>query len=151
MKINVKIQNQIFEVEVGDINARPIMATIDGETFEVWPEQTAAPTAAPEAQVPAPAAAPVAAPVAAPPAAPAAKAAVSQTGAKAVNAPIPGVIISVSVKPGQAVSTGQELCILEAMKMKNAIRASRAGTISEIHVASGDHVVHGQTLMEFTD
>ena len=38
MKLIVKVENQSFEVEVGDIHARPIIATIDGEAFEVWPE-----------------------------------------------------------------------------------------------------------------
>ena len=38
MKLIVKVENQSFEVEVGDIHDRPIIATIDGEPFEVWPE-----------------------------------------------------------------------------------------------------------------
>ncbi len=70
---------------------------------------------------------------------------------KAVLAPIPGVIIAVSVKVGDSVSFGQELCILEAMKMKNVIRATRSGKIGAIHVAIGDQVKHSQMLMEFTD
>ena len=55
------------------------------------------------------------------------------------------------LKPGDTVETGQVLCTLEAMKMNNAIRASRDGTIARIHVAPGDHVKHGQPLMEFSD
>jgi len=143
MKIKVTIADQTFEVEVGDLQARPIMATIDGETFAVTPESAAAsPMAAPAASArPAPAAAPAA------PRAPAA----GGGGGKQVVAPIPGVIISITVKPGDVVKQGQELLILEAMKMKNAIRANRAGTIATILVAAGDQVRHSQPLIEFTD
>lgn len=142
MKLRVKIDNETYEVEVEDVKARPILATVDGETFEVWPEevQMAAVQSAPAAPVPSAPAAPVAA-----------AAAPVQGGAKSVLAPIPGVILSLSVREGDTVKNGQELCILEAMKMNNAIRASRDGKIARIHVNPGDHVKHGQPLMEFSD
>lgn len=142
MKLRVRIDDQSYDVEVGDLNTRPIIATIEGETFEVWPEENGkAPQAAVQASVPLPVA-----PV------PSAAADIStNVKIKAVLAPIPGVIIGVSVKVGDSVSFGQELCILEAMKMKNLIRATRSGKIGAIHVAIGDQVKHSQTLMEFTD
>ena len=140
MKIKVTIADQTFEVEVGDLQARPILATIDGETFEVSPE-TAAAAAAPAASArPAPVAAPAAS-----------RAPAAGGGGKQVVAPIPGVIISITVKPGDEVKVGQELLILEAMKMKNAIRANRAGKVATILVAAGDQVRHSQPLIEFTD
>ena len=64
---------------------------------------------------------------------------------------LPGVIVAVSVKPGDVVEHGQELCIIEAMKMKNVIRASRAGTIGAVHVTLNQHVKHHDVLLEFTD
>ena len=150
MKIRVKIENEVYDVEVGDLNARPVIAKIDGEAFEVWPEETRTESvAAPRLEeklssAPAPAA-PASSPAASKPAPSAA------AGEKVVAAPIPGVVISISVKEGQTVESGDELLILEAMKMKNAIRASRSGKIAVIHVASGDTVSHGQALLEFTD
>ena len=45
MKLNVKIKDQTFEVEIADLNARPILATVDGETFEVYPDEAAQPVA----------------------------------------------------------------------------------------------------------
>jgi biotin carboxyl carrier protein len=68
-----------------------------------------------------------------------------------VTAPIPGVIISIAVKEGDIVKFGDEICVLEAMKMKNAIRANRAGKVAAICVTIGDQVRHGQTLIEYTD
>ena len=155
MKLIVKVENQSFEVEVGDIHARPIVATIDGEAFDVWPEdvqlvkpsvqmgQVAAPSMAHLPGAPQPAAV-KSAPASSAPAAP-------TTGAKSVLAPLPGVIVAISVKSGDVVEHGQELCIIEAMKMKNVIRASRAGTIGVVHVTLNQHVKHHDVLMEFTD
>ncbi len=139
MKLRVKIDDQMFDVEVNDLSSRPILASVDGETFEIWPEDAAAPEIAPLQ----------AAPAQARPVAAAAEAAVDKT--KSVTAPIPGVIISIAVKEGDVVKQGQELCVLEAMKMKNAIRAGRAGKIAAIRVAAGDHVKHGQALMDYAE
>ncbi len=150
MKIKVKIDEQEFEVEIADLAARPIVALVDGQCFEVWPEEAAS---APLLEMkpverhaaPAPAAPRPAVPAPAEPA----PAVVDKT--KAVLAPIPGVILSVAVCAGATVKNGQELCVLEAMKMKNTIRATRAGTIANVFVSEGDHVKHGQVLVDFAD
>ena len=68
-----------------------------------------------------------------------------------VRAPIPGVILIVAVQPGASVTPGQELCVLEAMKMRNPICAGRAGVIQTVHVTAGKHVQHREVLMEFAD
>jgi biotin carboxyl carrier protein len=155
MKLIVKVENQSFAVEVGDIHARPIVATIDGEPFEVWPEDVQ--LVRPSATLTAPvatsvASAPRSGPQSMPPAAPkSAGTAAPVTAGKAVHAPLPGVIVAVSVKPGDVVAHGQELCTIEAMKMKNVIRAGRAGTIGAVHVALNQHVKHHDVLLEFTD
>lgn len=143
MKLRVKIDDQTYEVEVGDLSARPVLASVDGETFEVWPEEA-------QSAAPFPVARPVAAPVAAPAARPAAASA-SVDRAKSVTAPIPGTIVSIAVKEGDAVTAGQELCSLEAMKMKNSIRATRAATIAKILVKAGDRVSQGQPLVEYAE
>lgn len=141
MKIRVTIDEQAFDVEVGDLKARPIPVTVDGESFMVWPEEQAQPSGNGGAPVQA-AAAP-----ASKPSLPASTA----SGKSTVTAPIPGVIISLAVKEGDSVSAGQDLCILEAMKMKNSIRASRAGKITAVRVAAGDQVRRGQVMLEIGD
>src|SRR5512138_1911374 len=102
MKLRVKIDDQTYEVEVGDLNARPVLATVDGETFEVWPEET-------QSAVPVLVERPVAAPV---PAAVARQAAPvgNFDRSKVVAAPIPGTIVAITVKEGDSVTSGQELC-----------------------------------------
>ncbi|MBI9043352.1 MAG: hypothetical protein JEZ06_02630 [Anaerolineaceae bacterium] len=141
MKLQVKIDDQTYKVEIADLQSRPILATVDGEIFEVWPEEgETIVEPASSASLPLPAKS-----------APRTKPSRSSGNEKEVSAPIPGVILEIIAKPGDQVKHGQELLILEAMKMKNIIRANRDGRISEIHVNPGVSVVHGQLLITFTD
>ena len=66
-----------------------------------------------------------------------------------VTAPLPGVIKSIAVRPGQQVSLGDELLVIEAMKMDNIIRASRDGTVETIYASEGHQVAYGERLLEF--
>ena len=63
-----------------------------------------------------------------------------------VTAPLPGKIMSVAVKPGNLVHKGDELCMIEAMKMGNSIRSQLDGTIQEVLVSPGDSVAFGNPL-----
>ena len=123
--------------------------TLNGRTYEVEVEHGKAILLDEyEAIAPAPvAAAPVAAaPAAAAPAA--APAAPVVTGAgEAVNAPMPGNILKVNVKAGDAVKEGQCLVVLEAMKMENEIMAPKAGTVTQVLVSKGSTVDTGAPLV----
>jgi propionyl-CoA carboxylase alpha chain len=66
-----------------------------------------------------------------------------------VRSPMPGLIVKVAVDVGQEVKAGQELCILEAMKMENVLRAERDGRLTEVNVAPRDTVAADQVLMAF--
>lgn len=142
MKLQVKIDQKTYEVHIEDIHARPVTVRIEGQQFEVWPQETA--TAPSQTIVnPLPA---VSQPAPAAPAALSAAASPNQ-----VKAPIPGVIIEISAKPGDAVSYGQELCVLEAMKMKNSIRSSRDGIIDQVFISVGEQVNQNQVLVSFRE
>lgn len=91
------------------------------------------------------AAAPVAAPAAAQAAAPKA-AAQAPAGGVQVTSPMPGNILAVNVKDGDAVKAGQTLMILEAMKMENEILASADGTVTGVSVQKGSTVETGTLL-----
>ena len=84
-------------------------------------------------------------------AAPAPRKAAGGGGKGAVCAPMPGVILEVSVKVGDTVERGQQLAILDAMKMHNVIGAPRAGTIAEIFVEAGQNVDHGAAIVKFKE
>lgn len=70
-------------------------------------------------------------------------------GASTVSAPMPGVILEVHVKAGDEVERGQQIAVLEAMKMHNLIGAPRAGTIGEVCVTPGQAVGHGDALVRY--
>lgn len=72
---------------------------------------------------------------------------VSQT----VSAPLPGVIKSIVVRPGQQVTPGEELIVIETMKMNNVIRAPREGTIGTIYAVEGRQVAYGEIMLDFVD
>ena len=119
--------------------------TVNGMTYEVVVEE-----AGEVAASPAPQAAPMAAP-AAPKAvpAPAAKPAVSKpaAGAKTVAAPMPGTILKMNVKVGDAVKKNDLVCILEAMKMENEIFAAEEGTVTAVNAPQGSSVNTGDAIV----
>ncbi len=139
----------MYRVEVPDPGATPLQVIVDGESFEVGiagAEIDAAPTPRP-IQPPRPAAAPQPARSPAPAAAaPVRPAPTAGNGGQEIAAPMPGTILSVAVTVGQSVEVGQVVCVLEAMKMKNPLRATQAGTITEILVQPGQTVPHGALL-----
>lgn len=144
MKIKVEIEGQSFEVSIQDLHARPVVAEVNGQSYEVYPEEQTAPAQS-SASAPAPKTSiPVSpAPVIARPAAAVA------SGGPAMRAPLPGTIVAIEVREGDKVKAGQELLTLEAMKMKNAIRSDRDGEIAKINVAVGDLVKHNEPLVTF--
>lgn len=143
MKLKVQVEGQTFDVDVGDLHARPIMATMGGKVFAVWPEEMVVERVAaampPTSSSPRPALTPNQ-PAAAP-----------TSNGHIVRAPIPGVINKITVQVGDMVAIGQELCVVEAMKMNNVIRTTRAGTIKTIPITTGQHVRHGDVLIELED
>lgn len=136
-----KINGNDYEVMVNSVEGNTADVTVNGTGYKVEMENApAAPAAAPKSE---PAAAP--APVAAAPAAPAAKAAGE---GQTVTSPLPGVIIEVSVKEGQAVKAGQKVAVIEAMKMENEIQAPADGTVTAILVGKGDSVLEGAPVVK---
>jgi len=140
MKLKVQVEGQTFTVDVGDLHTRPIIATLNEKVFAVWPEEmevervaaaaiTSSPTPKPSPQPSTPA----------------------PGNGHIVRAPIPGTVNRIAVTLGSTVTVGQELCVLEAMKMNNIIRSTRAGTVKAIPITTGQHVRHGDTLVELED
>ena len=67
--------------------------------------------------------------------------------ATSVCSPLPGIIIGVSVKVGDRVKAGQEIAVLEAMKMENSIESTASGTVTAVHVNNGDSVLEGAAII----
>jgi biotin carboxyl carrier protein len=143
MKYKITVNNQTYEVEIENINARPIVAVVDGERFEVTPESGTQREAAGKSVE---------------------KKAFNPNqpslGSKAPNqavsgdtqtAPLPGTVVEIFVKAGDKVEAGQVVLVIEAMKMKNSIRSVYSGTIENVLVNTGQSVAHKQPLIKFTD
>ena len=150
-----KINGNSYNVTVNSVEGNIADVTVNGASYKVEMEN------APVASQPSAPAAPVApvqiaaaqqnAPAQAAPTAPAAPAAPATPKAagsgKAVTAPLPGVIIEVSVKVGDAVKAGDQVAVLEAMKMENAIEATCDGTVTSISVNKGYSVLEGAPIV----
>lgn len=142
-----KINGNEYNVDIKGIENGIADVSVNGKSYSVEIGNTPAPAV----QASAPAAAGPAAPSAAPAPAPAPAAAPKQTSSAAgteVTAPLPGVIIEVSVKEGQAVKAGQKVAVLEAMKMENEIQATCDGTVTAILVNKGDSVAEGAGIVK---
>jgi propionyl-CoA carboxylase alpha chain len=63
--------------------------------------------------------------------------------------PMPGLLVSLAVTAGQEVKVGQELAVVEAMKMENLLRAERDGKVAKLHAAPGDSLAVDQVIVEF--
>ncbi|MFC5631308.1 MULTISPECIES: acetyl-CoA carboxylase biotin carboxyl carrier protein subunit [Streptococcus] len=123
-KFKISIDGKEYLVEMEEIGGTPATAPVA--------QPVAAPTPTPVVETPAPA--PVVAPS-------------SAAGADALSAPMPGTILRILVNVGDTVSENQPLMILEAMKMENEIVAASAGTVTGIHVTSGQVVNPGDGLI----
>lgn len=133
-----KINGKEYQVAIGEADGKMLSVNVNGADYQVELEHApvAAPTAAPV--TPAQTAAPAAAP---------APKSVPAGAAEKVSSPLPGVIVEVSVKEGQAVKAGQKVAVLEAMKMENEIPAPKDGTITAIHVNKGDSILEGAPVV----
>lgn len=120
--------------------------TVNGTVYDVQVEEANGAAAPVPAAPSAPAAAP--APKAAPaPAAASAPKASAPAGAEAINAPMPGTIVSVNVSAGQKIAKGDVLIVLEAMKMENEIMAPHDGVVASVNVSKGESVNSGTLLV----
>ncbi len=159
-----KINGKTYEVSVNSVKDSIADVSVNGVNYNVEienapasaqapsPATTAAQTIAEPATVqsaPASAKAPAQTTAALAPVqstAPVQSAPAPATGGTKITSPLPGVVIELCVKEGDAVKRGQKLLVLEAMKMENEIQAESDGTVSKIFVNQGDSVLEGTDL-----
>ena len=135
MKLKITVHGVAYEVDVEVLDASDEMQGQAAPIPNMAPVAPAAAAPAAGAPVPPPAAA---APAPAP------------TGdSGGVASPIAGTVLEVKCKPGDQVGQGQDLLVIEAMKMETAIAAPSAGTVKTVHVAAGDAVRENQVLVDF--
>ena len=143
-----KINGKEYNVAVNGIEGKNADVTVNGVNYQVELENEPSPAvAAAGAQAPASVSDAQAIPLeGAQGVKTTAGNAVAGSG-KVIGSPLPGVIISVDVKEGQAVKRGQKVAVIEAMKMENEILSDVDGTITAIHVKQGDSVLEGADIV----
>ena len=146
----LKINGHNYDVRIDDVNESSTLAhvVVNGTAYEVEiagakgaatkrPQVAPAPREADSAKITPATAAP--APRIAP---------VAPSTGYTIKCPLPGTVLSINVKVGDTIATGQTLVILEAMKMENSITTDYAGTVKQILVAEGQTVATDAVLME---
>ncbi len=143
--IELVIDGETFTVEVGDVSQSPVTVVVNGVEKAVSFQEVA-----PAAQAPAAQAAPAEPKAAEEPQqeeeAPA-PVPVGDVSGEVIAAPMPGKILSITVDVGDAVSEGDAVCTLEAMKMEMPISATAAGTVKAVHVRVGQNVANDDPLI----
>ncbi|MFQ5880354.1 MAG: DUF2118 domain-containing protein [Dehalococcoidia bacterium] len=125
--MRVQVGRHWYVVELDDIRSNPVRVLVDGEPVELEVEGL------PAGEVHRP---------------PTAAADTTAGQATVMRAPMPGVIVSVAVRVGQRVSAGDQLCVLETIKLEQALRAPVAAIVRTIHVEPGQSVTTGQVIVE---
>ena len=136
-----RINGNEYAVCINEVCDTTAKVTVNGAEYDVeWEKPIEEkPTVKIQPAVAKPAAAPAPATKAATPTAP--------VGGHCIKTPLPGVIIDVKVNVGDAVSKGQTVVVLEAMKMENNITADRDGKVTAIQATKGNTVADGAVLV----
>ncbi len=136
-QIRVKIRGNWHTVEVEDPQRYPFQVTVDGETLDVEIDSGSV-TTTPDASRP----------HLTESAGPPGISAITGQDKKIIRSPMPGRIVSLSVKVWDEVESGTEVCVLEAMKMEQSVRLSQSGTIRAVFVHPDETVAAGTPLIQ---
>ena len=132
-KFKYKINGKEYEVAVNKMEDTLAEVEVNGTSYKVELEKKEEEPVAPKIQRPVASSAP--------------KAASTGASGTAIKSPLPGIIVGINVKVGDAVKRGQTVVTLEAMKMENAIQATQDGVVASVDVAEGDSVLEGVALV----
>ena len=139
--LRVKVGDRWYDVQVGDLGRSPVEVTVDGETLYVEVEGL------PQPPSPAPRPARTRPPDITPPT-PRVRPSAARPTDNIIRSPMPGRVMAILVRPGDQVSAGDELCVVEAMKMEQSVRAYRDGVVKEVFVQPMDSVGANDPLIE---
>ena len=134
-----RINGNLYKVSVGEIEGKNVHVEVNGTAYTVEIERDIKPKIRPVMR------ATSTTPATPPPAI--TRPAVTGNQKSGIKSPLPGVILDIKVKEGDAVKRGQTLLILEAMKMENDIKSDRDGKVVAINVNKGESILEGTDLI----
>ena len=134
-RMRLKVNGEWYSIEVGDAYQSPVEVNVDGETYLVeMGVATDGPLPAVRRQAPK----------------------VDQPGlrgitegdARIIRCPLPGKVVTVKITKGQVLEAGDEICVLESMKMEQTVRMAKAGTVKNIKIKADQSLNAGSPLIE---
>ena len=135
-RLRLKVNEEWYSVEVGDVFQSPVEVIVDGETYLVelsTSSSDALPVSrvrqAPKVQQPG-------------------LRGMTEGDERTIRCPLPGKIVSVQVTKGQVLDAGDEICLLESIKMEQSVRMAKGGTVKNIKVKPGQAINAGTPLIE---
>ena len=129
--VRIKVGERWYDVEVEDLSTSPVRVIVDGDTFEVEvPNLPRSSTNKPDTS------------------STEITASTATQPDNIIRSPMPGRVVAVKVKPGKKVSEGDEVCVIEAMKMEQSIRTAGDGVIKTVHVKPMQQVNANDPLVE---
>ena len=134
--VRVRIEDRWFNVEIDNSDPTNLRVLVDGIPVDVSLEKIAVPD--PQSK----------APLQTKPGPSADMPDVPASATKIFRTPMPGSIISISVERGDQVITGDEICVLESMKMQQSLRADWSGIVKTVHVQAGQQVLDGDPIVD---
>lgn len=133
--VRVKVNDEWYDVRVGDLYQTPVAVVVDGETLLVEigdPSDADLPARRqppPKTELPG-------------------LRGVTQGNDRVVRCPLPGKVVSISVSKGQELDSGDEICLLESMKMEQSVRMAQSGVVKGVKIKKNQTVEAGQPLLE---
>ena len=128
--MKIRVEKKWYNIEVDSISSDSAVVLVDGERFEVKLEDVGKTSELIE-EVSGPISNPVG---------------MRTDNYKEFKSPMPGTIISILVQTGDDVSQGQDICVLESMKMQQTLKSDMAGTIMGTSVSQGDQILDGEVI-----
>lgn len=138
-RIRIRVRGNWHTVEVPEPVRYPLQIVVDGEVLEVEVE--------PESTRPGPAR-PTTRATPTRPHTPSGLQGITEGASKIIRSPMPGVVVSVSIKVWDEVKPGSEICLLETMKMEQSVQVSRQGTVRAVFIEAGGNVAVGDPLIQ---
>ena len=134
--VRVRVNGQWYQVEVGDVYQNPVEVIIDGGRYLVELDTATSVTTLPSPRL-----------------RPERKAelpglrGITQRNPKTIRCPVPGKVVTVLVTKGQQLEPGDEICVLESMKMEQSVRMAQGGLVKSVKVKAKQSVIAGAPLL----
>jgi biotin carboxyl carrier protein len=132
--MRLRVNDAWYDVEVGDVYQSPVEVVVDGETYLVEMGTAAASNLprirqAPKVEQPG-------------------LRGITEGDERVIRCPLPGKVVSIQVIKGQVLEAGDEICVLESMKMEQTVRMAKAGTVKNIKMKVDQSITAGSPMIE---